>query len=380
MRSLMGASKSPLRSLGAGPPQRAFARVAGNRARGAPSARHRPTRRDCAPGAASQSVPARMERHGASGTLLPGPALDRARVATPTDPRASFPAKIHRLRQIPSRPPLHPLQSHPPLSSPGAPLSTASDTDHPTRLHIIPEALRQPALVSFVSLTRRRACVGGGPGHAHASLPVPPAHASAAPAGCGRLSPRCARTAPTPDENAAALPIHDSPSERLRLVEKMLVPAWPDASPASKQSFPTSSPGPTVQHQDPPTASRTAPRSIRGERPTKVPGDSRSHILDRPPSPRTGSSGTIPENGRPCRPLAPRPRRPASGLGTGRATSAPWHDPCARSNGARTAEGYPFRFLSPAPVRREEFMNTPGRARRGPTRLCRRPPPPPPSD
>lgn len=118
MPSIMRASKSPLCSLGPGPPQRASALVAGSRAHGAPSGRHRPARRDCASSAAAQSVPARIERHGAPGTLLPGPALDRDRVATPPDPRPPAPRGTHRRRQPPPRPPRELLHSEPPLSSP----------------------------------------------------------------------------------------------------------------------------------------------------------------------------------------------------------------------------------------------------------------------
>ncbi len=372
----MDASKSPLRSLGAGPSQRASTRVAGSGARGAPSARDRPARRDCAARAASQSVPARIERHGAPSTQLPGPALDRARVATPPDPRTSLPRETHLLRQTPSPLPLRPPQCQPPLSTPGAPLSGRSDTDHPTRLYIKPDALRQPALVSFVSLTRRRACVAGGPGRAHASLPVPPGHASAAPAGCGRLSPRSSRTPTTPERNPATWPTTHPPSENPTAAEKILGPSSVHTSLASRTFRPCPSLDPRDQLLDPSPHPPAPLRTSSAERHTQAPGPSRSLTLA-PPA-RARSTSQTPNRGsrRASRPLTPAFTPPAPGFGTGRATLEPWHGPCAAANGAWNTEAHPSRFLSPASVRREEFIHTGGRAPPVLTRLTAGPPPP----
>jgi hypothetical protein len=166
MRPIFGARKSPLRSLGAGPPQRASALVAGSGARGAPSARHRPARRDCTSGAASQSVPARIERHGAPSTLLPGPALDRSRVGSPPDPRPPAPRETPRRRQPPRRPPRQLLQTEPPLSPPGARPTVGTLPEGAPRAFGLRSAVRNRTSSASLALRRHATRVAGCTGYA----------------------------------------------------------------------------------------------------------------------------------------------------------------------------------------------------------------------
>lgn len=115
---------------------------------------------------------------------------------------------------------------------------------------------------------------------------------------------------------------------------------------------------PDPDPETPPAPWRLAPPSAATLRTshTHVATPGRSPTPRLPQAARTGSQPTTMENRRALRPLAPGIPERAPGLGTGRATIEWWHGPCAASNGARKGSGTSSRFLSPAAVRREEFL------------------------
>jgi len=130
----------------------------------------------------------------------------------------------------------------------------------------------------------------------------------------------------------------------------------PRSSRRLKNFRPAPTPDPDPQRLKTPWRPQPPAVSPLEETATQVATPARSPRLTLPTPATAGRPLTIRNDGRAGRPLARQSTRWTAGLGTGRATQAPRHGPCAPSIGARRAPGISPAFLSPAPVRREEFL------------------------